>query len=191
MKVLVLNGSPKRKGTVSSLLQNVVEGMNEKSDVEWINVYDLKMNHCIGCMKCRSTEECIMKKDDAHTVGEKIKNADALVIGTPVHWGNMSSPLKVLFDRNVPVFMGEGSNGFPIKRQKGKKAVIVTSCTTPWPFNFIAAESRGALNAVGEVLHYGGYKVVSKIAKAGTKKNPEIPNSLANKSRKAGNRLVV
>ena len=77
----------------------------------------------------------------------RYKDADGLIVGTPTHWGNMSAQLKLLFDRNVPVFMGEKPNGFPIPRQKGKSAAIVTACTTPWPFNFIAAESRGAIRA--------------------------------------------
>ncbi|MFO7461466.1 MAG: hypothetical protein R6X07_12680, partial [Desulfatiglandales bacterium] len=41
--------------------------------------------------------------------------------------------LKCLFDRTVPVFMGEKASGIPLPRQKGKGAVIVTACTTPWP----------------------------------------------------------
>ena len=43
----------------------------------------------------------------------RYKDADGLIVGTPTHWGNMSAQLKLLFDRNVPVFMGEKPNGFP------------------------------------------------------------------------------
>lgn len=71
----------------------------------------------------------------------------------------------------------------PIPRQKGKPAVIVTACTTQWPFNFIAAESRGAVRAVREVLHYGGYKILGKIVKPGTKKNPQISQKLLDKAK--------
>jgi multimeric flavodoxin WrbA len=53
-------------------------------------------------------------------------DVDNLVVGSPTHLGNMSAQLKFLIDRNVPVFMGEKSNGFPISRQKGKPAAIVT-----------------------------------------------------------------
>jgi len=101
----------------------------------------------------------------------------------------MSAQLKLLCDRNVPVFMGEKPNGFPIARQKGKPAVIVTACTTPWPFNFIAAESRGAAKAVREVLHYGGYKILDKIVKPGTKNQPQIPEKLLYKANALGRRF--
>ena len=184
MKVLILNGSPRKKGTVATLLKTLSDSMPEKCQIEWIDIYDLKMKPCIACMKCRPDGDCVLPQDDAHVTGRKIKSADVIIVGTPTHWGNMSSQLKLLFDRNVPVFMGEKPNGFPIPRQKGKPAVIVTACTTPWPFNFIAAESRGAIHAVREILHYGGYKIVGKIVKPGTKKKREISGRLLRKIRK-------
>jgi len=69
-------------------------------------------------MKCRPDSECILPEDDAHIIRQKIRAADGLVVGTPTHWGNMSAQRKLLFDRNVPVFMDEKANGFPIPRQK-------------------------------------------------------------------------
>ena len=190
MKVLVLNGSPRKSGTVASLLKALTESLSSGHDVEWIDVCKLDMKYCTACMACREKETCILTEDDAHAVGKKIQDADALVIGTPTHWGNMCSPLKLLFDRNVPVFMGESSKGIPVPKQKGKRAVIVTACTTPWPFKFILPESRGAIRAVKEVLHYGGYKIVGTIAKPGTKKSTEISSSLLAKAKRLGEKLV-
>lgn len=190
MKIIVLNGSPRRNGTVASLLNSVAEPLSTEHEIEWIDVCNLKIKYCTTCMVCREKEICVLPEDDAHIVGEKIKNADALVIGTPTHWGNMCAPLKLLFDRNVPVFMGESPKGIPIPRQKGKRAVIVTACTTPWPFNFILPESRGAIRAVREVLHYGGYKIVGTISKPGTKKNKEISSALMAKAKCLGEKLL-
>lgn len=189
-KVLVLNGSPRKKGIVATLLQEIAQETRDNGkEVEWIDIYDMQMKPCIACMKCREDKGCVLPEDDGHRLGEKIKEADALIIGTPTYWGNMSSQLKVLFERNVPVFMGESPIGMPIARQKGKKAIIVATCTTPWPFNFIAAESRGAVNSVKEVLHYGGYKIIGKIVKPGTKKKSEISESLLEKARRLGRRV--
>jgi len=106
MKILVLNGSPRQGGTVASLLMAMAEPLTEGHEVEWVDVCNLSMRYCTACMACREKGACILPEDDAHAVGEKIREADALIIGTPVHWGNMSAPLKLLFDRNVPVFMG-------------------------------------------------------------------------------------
>ena len=190
MEILVLNGSPRPTGTVVSLLKSVTESLSAKHDIVWIDVCNLKMEYCKACMACREKGACILPQDDAHTVGAKIQSADALVVGTPTHWGNMCAPLKLLFDRNVPAFMGESPKGMPVPRQKGKKAVIVTACTTPWPFNVVFPESRGAIRAVKEVMHYGGYKIVGTITKPGTKKSKKISSSLSTKARRLGMKLV-
>jgi len=189
MRILVLNGSPRKNGTVANLLKSVADGIPNKYEVEWINVYDLIIEPCVACMKCRPDQECILPQDDAHIVGRKIKDADGLIIGTPTHWGNMSAQLKLLFDRNVPVFMDEKPNGMPYPCQKGKLAVIVTACSTPWILNYIAAESRGAIRAVNHVLHYGGYRILGKIVKPGTKSRPKISNRLLKKSRILGSKF--
>lgn len=190
MKILVLNGSHRKNGTVASLLKSVTEPLSAEHEIEWIDVCELNMKYCTTCMVCREKETCVLPDDDAHIVGKKIQGADALVIGTPTHWGNMCAPLKLLFDRNVPVFMGESPKGMPQPRQKGKRAVVVTACTTPWPFNFILPESRGAIRAVREVLHYGGYTVVGTITKPGTKKSKEISSSLRAKAKRLGEKLT-
>ena len=109
MKILVLNGSPRKNGTVVSLLKSITESISTEQNIDWIDVYKLDMKFCKACMVCRENGTCILPEDDAHIVGKKIQHADALIIGTPTHWGNMCAPLKLLFDRNVPVFMGESS----------------------------------------------------------------------------------
>lgn len=190
MNILVLNGSPRRGGTVASLLAAITAPLSAEHDIEWIDVCGLKMAHCTACMVCRETDRCALPGDDAHRVGELIRRADALIVGTPTHWGNMCAPLKLLFDRNVPVFMGESSRGMPIPRQKGKPAALATACTTPWPFNFLLAESRGALRAVREVLHYGGYRIVGAVTKPGTRKSAELSPALVRKAHRLGKRLV-
>ncbi len=185
MNILVLNGSPKKKGIVSEILNHIQKSMDPKHNIERIEIYDSVMKPCIACMKCRSTGTCLFPEDDAHKIGNKLKNADGIVIGTPTYWGNMSSQLKVLFERIVPLIMKEQDRGFPLKLQKGKPAVIVTSCTTPWPLNWILPESRGAVQSVSEVLNYGGYKIKGIIVKSGSKKNPELSDRIIRKAQQA------
>lgn len=191
MRILVLNGSPRKNGTVHSLLRQITQGIPSGHDVEWVEVCALTMKNCTGCMACRKTKECVLPEDDAHVIGRKIGAANALVIGTPVYWGNMCAPLKQLFDRNVPVFMDESPKGIPIPQQKGKKAALATACTSPWPFNFILPQSRGALRAVKEVLHYGGYKVVGSVVQPGTKSGKPIPDRFKTKARRLGSKLAA
>jgi hypothetical protein len=94
--------------------------------------------------------------------------------------------MRSVFDRHdfafKPTFAemalcGE-EGGMPYPCQKGKPAVIVTACSAPWPLSFIAAESRGAIRAVNHILHYGGYRILGKIVKPGTKSTPQISKRL-------------
>ena len=189
MKILVLNGSPRKKGAVATLLKAVADGAAERHEVEWIDVYDLDMRPCIACMKCRPDGECVLPEDDAHVVGRKIAEAQGLIVGTPTHWADMSAQLKLLFDRNVPVFMGETPTGIPAPRQKGKPVVVITACSTPWPFDSLANESRGAIRALRKPLHYGGYRILGRLVKPGSRKRPQVSRKLLNRAKRLGRRF--
>ena len=79
-----------------------------------------------------------------------------------------------MFDRIVYGMMGETSRGIPIGLHKGKKAVIVSTCTTPYPFNIFFNQTRGVVKALKEILKWSGFKVVSAIEKGGTKQHPGL-----------------
>lgn len=185
MKILVLNGSPRKSGTIATIINAITTPLASKHEIKWIDVCDLQIKYCTGCMACRATDTCVLPQDDAQRIGEEIKAADLLIVGTPTYWGNMCAPLKLLFDRLVPIFMGESPRGIPIPRLKGKKAIIVTACTTPWPFSFIFPEIRGTIKSVKEVLKYGGYKIKS-ISQAGTKNSKGVPKKTLRKAEKLG-----
>lgn len=189
MKIVVLNGSPRKGGTVAQLLKSVVEGLRKTHTITWINVYDLKIAPCRACMRCRPDSECFLPEDDAHRVARRIRTAGGLIVGTPTHWGNMSGQLKLLFDRTVTVFIGENEKGFPVPRHRGKPAAIITACAAPWPFNIIANESRGAINGVRKILVRGGYKVVGTLCQPGTRKKQEVSPRVLAKGRRLGMKM--
>ena len=172
MKILILNGSPRKKGNVSRVLKTESDRLlkkNPSAQIIWENVSDLNFAFCHGCMACRSKGSCILPQDDAHKIEEEIKECDMLLVGTPVYWGNMNGKLKCLFDRLVAGMMGESKRGIPLPLHQGKKAIIITSCTTPFPFNYICGQSGGAVRAVREVLKSSGFKVIRKINLSNTK----------------------
>ena len=115
-----------------------------------------------------------MKKDDAHVIAEKIKAADVVVIGSPCYWANMNGKLKMLFDRIVYVMMSERKSGIPVSLNKGKKCIIATACTTPYPFNLLARQSSGTIRAIKEITKYSGFNCIGVIQKAGTKESREL-----------------
>lgn len=164
--ILILNGSPRKHGVTTTLLRLIAdEARAAGAEVEWVDVNDLSIKPCIGCLKCRPDKTCILPRDDAHRVGELIESCSGLVVGTPTYWGNMAGPLKLLFDRNVTVFEDYVlyTWRFPKPKHKGKKAAIVTASLAPFPFNQFPSQSRGAIRAVKTVLKAGGFDIRYKI----------------------------
>jgi multimeric flavodoxin WrbA len=190
MKGLVLNGSPRKKGATATILRAVATGASAAGkDVEWVDVYDLEIAPCRGCLRCRPDHECILPEDGAHELARKIHDADALVVGTPTYWGNVSGPLKTLFDRTVPVFEFFGE-GLPRPVQKGKRAIVVVTSAAPWPYNQLASQSRGAVRAVRTVLRSGGYRIVGTINLPGRFGKPvEVPERLLARAERLGRRV--
>ena len=177
MKVVVLNASPRKNGLVSQMLNIIIEHLPKECEVSFVTTNSLSLRPCIGCMKCRTTLNCCLPEDDAQRILKEIKEADALVVGSPCYWGNMNGYLKVLFDRIVYGMMGESPSGIPIPLHKGKQAIIVTTCTTPFPFNILFKQSRGTVKALREILKWSGFKIVGTLEKGGTRKHPELTES--------------
>jgi len=181
MNILIINASPIINGNISNMLRIYNEKLNKDIHVEELRIIDLNYRPCIGCMKCRDLSRCILPEDDAHLFGKKIQWADLIVIGAPVYWGNMPGNLKVLFDRNVFIFMKESKKGIPVKQLKGKMGIIFTSCTTPFPFDRIFKQSTGLLNSINEIFKYSGITTIGRIIYAGTKDKAGIPVSIQTK----------
>jgi NAD(P)H-dependent FMN reductase len=143
------------------------------------------MKPCVGCLKCRPDGTCVLPEDGAHAVGRMIDEADALVVGTPTYWGNMTGPLKILFDRSVPRFEYIGG-GLPKPNHRGKPGIIVTASASPWPFNLIKSQSGGAVRSVKTVMKAGGYGIKGIINVPNMARRPEIPEKYLGRARKLG-----
>lgn len=190
MKVLILNGSPRRQGLIGRMLDIMAEEARRRgAEVETVQVSRLQVHPCTGCMVCRSRHACVLPEDDAQRTLRKIQEAEVLVIGSPCYWGNMNGYLKVLFDRMVYGMMGENAWGMPQPMHKGKKAVIVSTCSTPWPFNSWFNQTRGVVRALREILRWSGFSIRGVIQKGGTKRHPELTESDRKKCRKIISRL--
>lgn len=173
MNILIINASPRKQGNISQLLSIMkAETEIEGAEVTFVRVADLKIHPCIACMSCRKKLECCLPEDDAQRILQLIKQADALIIGAPCYWGNIPGELKVLFDRMVYGMMGENRLGIPVPLHKGKKAIIVSTSTTAFPFNILFNQTRGVVKALKEILKWSGFKVQGTIEIGGTKNAP-------------------
>ena len=125
-------------------------------EVHFIRTADLQMRHCTGCMYCRSKHACCLPEDDSVRVLEELQVCELLIIGAPCYWGNIPGELKILFDRLVYGMMDEDKRGIPIGLMKGKRAAIVSTSTTFWPFNIWFHQTRGVVRALKEILKWSG-----------------------------------
>ncbi len=164
MNVLIINASPRRKGITSILLDEVKRVINPSYLIDIVPIQDLDIRPCIGCLKCRPDKPCVLPKDDSHIMAEKIKQADLLIIGSPVYWGNIPGTLKLFFDRNVPLFEyceAKAIKYIPRPQLKGKKAILIVNGAAPFPYNLLRSQSRGTIRSLKTVLNAGGIKIVS------------------------------
>lgn len=189
--ILILNASPRRHGNISQMVDVMADECRQAGvEVQTVAVQQLDIRPCLGCMKCRAAHKCVLPEDDAQRVLKLIQQADALVIAAPCYWGNIPGTLKLLFDRIVYGMMDENEKGWPLPLHKGKRCVLVSTSTTPWPFNRIMHQSSGAIRAMKEVCRYSGLKTVATVEKGGTRHDTTLSEKDERRCRKAVRKLM-
>ena len=106
MKILVLNGSPKREESDTlRITRAFLDGMNEREpqEIRLIHVIDKKIEYCTGCFACmRNGGTCIFDDDMKEILGEIVKS-DLMILSFPLYCYSMPAPLKALMDRTLPL----------------------------------------------------------------------------------------
>ena len=99
MKVLLLNGSPHAGGTTYTALHEMEKVFQaEGMETEIVHVGNQNIRGCMGCGGCRTSRKCVF--DDAvNEVAEKFREADGLVVGSPVYFASANATLIALLDR--------------------------------------------------------------------------------------------
>ena len=191
MNLLIINGSPRKKGLISQMLR-IFHEQAIASGIEVTEVYanDLQIKPCMGCMACRSKRHCVLPEDDAQRVLALIEQADTIVIGAPCYWGNIPGQLKLLFDRIVYGMMRDTPR-FPEPLMKGKRLVCISTSTTPFPFNILMNQSHGAIRALREIGRFSGWKIVDTIERGGTATRPQLSPRDISKCHKAFRKLCA
>ncbi len=139
MKILGIAGSPKKGSSTDILVDMVLKGAaSSGAAVEKINISDLDLAFCTGCMECRQTGVCRVTKEDSNDdlamVIHKIAEADGLVLASPVYIRHVPGQFKNLFDRLVSqIIITPGRNPPEIKcRIPGKRnSVVIATCGNP------------------------------------------------------------
>lgn len=137
MKVIALNGSPRRsRGTTMLILEQFLRGLHQSNaKVELIHLVDLNIEPCTGCFDCwyKTPGKCPIN-DDMPMLLNKMSKADLWVFSTGVYWDGPSGLLKNTMDRMLPLlepFMRITNGRWNNKIRKGTmpgELVLVSSC---------------------------------------------------------------
>lgn len=95
----MINGSPHEKGSTYTALHEMEKIFEaEKIETELINIGKLDIRGCLACGYCRTHDRCAID-DIVNEIADKLKEADGLVLGTPVYYGSANSTLTAMLDR--------------------------------------------------------------------------------------------
>jgi multimeric flavodoxin WrbA len=120
MKVLLVNGSPRKEGCTYTALKEVA-GALEKNGIETMicHIGTKPVYGCTACGKCEELGRCVLNDDLYNTLFDLCTEADGIVIGTPVYFAGANGTLCALLDR---LFFSAG------RRLQYKPGAAVVSC---------------------------------------------------------------
>ena len=123
MKALAINGSPRKGGNTEILLRKALEAIAaEGHETEYMQVGGTRIRGCTSCGACgrMKNKRCVMEDDIFNLAFEKIIDADAILIGSPSYFADMTAETKALIDRAGYVAL---ANGGLLRRKIGAAVV--------------------------------------------------------------------
>ena len=99
MKAIGVVGSPRKNGNTEILTQHALQAIAEEGiDTELIRLAGRDIRPCTACMVCRKEERCPIE-DDFFPIYTKLKEADAIILASPVYFGSATALMKAFMDR--------------------------------------------------------------------------------------------
>jgi multimeric flavodoxin WrbA len=103
MKVIAINGSPRKNWNTYTLLDEALKGAKSRgAEVELINLYDVNYKGCISCFACKlkgkTVDQCVIK-DGLFPILKKIRESDAFILGSPIYFGCVTGLMRSLMER--------------------------------------------------------------------------------------------
>jgi len=143
MKVLGFNGSPNKKGNTACSLNIIFEELeNAGIETEMIQVGKKKIQGCTACHDCvkKQNEACSLDGDPVNEWIQKIKAADGILLGSPVHFSGVAGTMKSFLDR---AFLVASVNGGLFRNKVGAAVAAV--------------RRSGGISTVDSLNHYLNY----------------------------------
>jgi multimeric flavodoxin WrbA len=124
-KVLAINGSPRKDGNTAILIQTILAELGKEGiETETIQIGGRKVHGCMACMKCFENRDgkCVIDDDSVNSCILKMREADGIILGSPVYFLDVTSEMKALIDRAGFVSY---ANGHPFRNKVGNVTVAV------------------------------------------------------------------
>ena len=112
MKVIAINGSARKNGNTSILIEKVFEPLRENGiECEQVQLAGHEVHGCKACYKCstKKNKRCSFEGDIVNECIGKMSEADGIILGSPVYVTDVSSEMKALIDRTCLVSRSNGS----------------------------------------------------------------------------------
>ena len=122
-KIVILNGSPRRKGNTSALVRAFTEGAESAGHTVTEFFLDEMIIHgCMGCFGGHSGKDspCV-QKDDMDKVYPAVKESDVIILATPLYYWNMSGQIRTAVDRLFALEEGDGN----LLRGQGRASALL------------------------------------------------------------------
>ncbi|WP_213698655.1 flavodoxin family protein [Acetomicrobium sp.] len=104
MKLIAVNGSPRKKWNTATLLEHALKGAESAgAETKLVHLYDLDYKGCISCFACKlkggkSFGKCAVN-DDLAPLLEEIRTVDALILGSPIYFGDVTGEMRSFLER--------------------------------------------------------------------------------------------
>ena len=125
MKVVAFNGSPRKDGNTTILINYAFRELEKEGvETELVQLSEKEIHGCIACYKCfeNKDQRCAVKDDIANECIEKMIKAEGIILGSPVYFGDVTAEMKALIDRAGFV---SSANGGMYRNKVGAAVVAV------------------------------------------------------------------
>lgn len=103
VKIIGIIGSPRKGSNTEIYVKKALEAAEDAgAETEIIDLGSAEIEPCIACDICKSTGECAIY-DDMGEITSKLIDAQGIIIGSPVYFGNVTSQVKMFMDRSRPL----------------------------------------------------------------------------------------
>lgn len=134
MRVIAINGGPRRGWNTDTLLKNMLDGAASKgAATEMVNLYDLQYKGCVSCLACKRRIEprpsrCALH-DNLTPVLDKVHSSDAFILGSPVYFSEITGFARAFLERLLFQYLNYDNYNNPLSPRK-KTALVFTMNVT-------------------------------------------------------------